>query len=337
MARRFTVRKSGVKKLAGLLALSSLGGAAAVAQPRDTPTSPQTARQALVEMFFGKTSGTFAKHLPAATLSAVEKAGALETLQQYSLLASQLQAKGKTLETFDTGSTLLVAEDVQSSQKFEILVDSDSLRGDEDNIEVSFQTYKDKQPQPTPFLPRMAFGMKMESGVWKLNDIQITVRLPLADPEFLKGLTQTMQARAQAASAAAIQSHSQPATAGLGSDAGVLAAMQSIIKAENIYSSTYGMIGYTCTLSDLDGFGGGEPNPHQAMLIPSGLASGKKYGYVFTLSACTGTPATTFRVVAVPSVNGLGRRALCSDQSGAIRYSADGNSATCIASGSPAQ
>ena len=318
-----------MRRFASKLVLTLLGATAAGAQPA------QTARQALLEMFFGKTSGTFARHLPAATLGALDKSGALATLQQYSLVASQLQTKGKNFETFESGSLLLVAEDSTSGQKFEIKVDNDSLRGDEDDIEVSFHIYKDKQPQQTPFLPRMTFGMKMESGIWKLNEVQVTVRVPLADPDFLKGVTEAMKARSGAAPA--MQPLKQASMTSLGSDASVLAAMQSILTAENTYSSTYPAAGYTCTLSDLDGFGGGAPNEHQAMLIPSGLASGKKYGYVFTLSGCTGTPATSFRLVAVPGVNSFGRQALCSDQAGPIRYSADGNPATCVASGIPVQ
>jgi hypothetical protein len=261
-------------------------------------------------------------------------------LQQYSLLASQLHTKGKDFETFETGSLLLVAEDSQSGQKFEIKVDKDALRGDEDDIEVSFHIYKDKQPQQTPFLPRMAFGMKMEAGVWKLNEIQVTVRIPLADPDFLKGMTEAIKARGAVATATPMlnqASMNQASLTSFGSDASVLSAMQSILKAENTYSNTYSAIGFTCTLSDLDGFGGGAPNEHQAMLIPSGLASGRKFGYVYTLSGCAGAPATTFRLVAVPGVSSLGRRALCSDQSGPIRYSADGNPANCIASGVPVQ
>src|ERR1051326_1481063 len=72
---------------------------------------PQTARQALLEMFFSKTQGQFVKHLPAATLAALEKSGALAGLQQYGLLASQFQAQGNNLQTFETGSILLSGED----------------------------------------------------------------------------------------------------------------------------------------------------------------------------------------------------------------------------------
>ena len=42
--------------------------------------APQTARQALLEMFFSSAPGTFAKHLPLATRTALEKSGALTTI-----------------------------------------------------------------------------------------------------------------------------------------------------------------------------------------------------------------------------------------------------------------
>jgi hypothetical protein len=43
----------------------------------ETASAPQTARQALLEMFFSKTPGTLVKHLPTVTLAALEKSGAL--------------------------------------------------------------------------------------------------------------------------------------------------------------------------------------------------------------------------------------------------------------------
>ncbi len=322
-----------MRRIATLLVFSALAAAPAWAQGPDTATAPQTARQALLDMFFGKTPGTFVKHLPAATLSTLEKSGALASLQPYSMLAGQIQTKGKGFETFETGSILLAADDPQSGRKFEITVENDSLQGDGDNIELSFQTYKHKQLQRTPFLPRMTFVMKMESGVWKLNEILVTVRLPLADPDFLKSITEGMKSRA--AATAAIQPQVQTSTTTFGADASVVAAMRTILTAEATYRSTYPAVGYTCALSDLDGFGGGEANEHQAMLIASGLASGKRFGYVFTLSGCSGTPASGFHLAAAPGGNSFGRRAFCSDQSGAIRHSADGNAATCFASGAP--
>lgn len=113
--------------------------------------------------------------------------------------------------------------------------------------------------------------------------------------------------------------------------------MRTILAAESTYSITYRSIGYTCTLSDLDGFGAADRNEHQAMLIPSDLAGGRRYGYSFTLSGCSGTPATGFELTAAPAGNSFGRRTYCADGSGTIRSSNNGNPATCLANGVPVQ
>jgi hypothetical protein len=298
---------------------------------------PQTARQALIEMFFSKTPGTFVKHLPVATTTAFAKSGALVSLQEYSLLANQIQAQSHNLQTFETGSVLLSGDDPKTGQKVEIIVVNDSLSGDQDDIELTSRVYKNGQAQPTPFMPQMTFSMKQEAQVWKLNEISFTIHVPLADPDFLKAITDKMTAQANTNSNATLTPRSEASAQPAGSDAMVIAAMRTILTAEATYANTYRTVGYTCTLSGLDGFGGGEANEHQAMLINSGLASGKKYGYVFTLSECTGTPATGFHLTATPNGNSFGRKAFCADQAGVIRSSDDGNAATCLASGAPVQ
>jgi len=302
-----------------------------------TASSPQTARQALIEMFFSKTPGTFVKHLPAVTRDTLEKSGAMAGLQQYSLLMSQIQTQGQNVQTFETGSLLLVAEDPKTGQKAEITVEKDTLRGDEDDIEVTFRTHKSGQEQSSPFTPQLVFAMKQEAQVWTLNEVSITLHLPLADPNLLKVITDGMKARQNANMSLVAQNATPSPVQPTGSDAMVLAAMRSILSAETTYASTYTNVGYTCTLSDLDGFGGGEPNEHQAMLINSGLASGRRFGFVFTLSGCAGAPAARFHLTVAPNGNAFGRKAFCSDQSGTIRSSADGNAENCLASGTPVQ
>src|SRR6266567_2308907 len=295
--------------------------------------APQTARQALLEMFFSKTPGTLVKHLPIATRSALEKSGALASLQQYSTMATQLQTQGKNLQTFETGSVLLAGDDPKTGDRFEITVENDALRGDQDDIDLSFQIYKNGKPERTPFMPQMMFSMKQEEKIWKLNEISVTIHLPLADPDFLKAFTEKMTPQVSGGGTAPAEISGQPA----GSDAMVMAAMRTILTAEVTYASTYPNVGFTCTLSNLDGFGGGDPNEHQAMLINSGLASGKRYGYVFTLSGCGGTPASSFHLTAVPGANTYGRKSFCADQSAVLRASGDGNAATCLASGAAVQ
>jgi len=298
--------------------------------------APQTARQALLEMFFSKQPGTFLEHLPAATRAMLEKSGALASLQQYSVLTGQLQKQGMSSQTFETGPVMLATEDPKTGKKFEIVVDKDSLQGEQDDIELSFHTYKDKQEQRIPFMPRIVCSMKMESGLWRLNEVSVTINLPLADPDLLKIVSDAMMARAAAANPLIHrQSQGELPIRAFGSDVSTLAAVRRIVAAETTYAAAYPAVGYTCTLSDLDGFGAAEANEHQAMLISSGLASGKHEGYSFSLSGCAGTPAASFHLTASPIGDSYGRRAFCTDQSGAIRSSADGNVATCLSSGTP--
>jgi hypothetical protein len=308
---------------------------AASAWAQQTAAAPQTARQALIEMFFSKTPGTLVKHLPMATRTAMEKAGELATLQQYSVLASQLQTQGQNVKTFETGSVLLATEDPKNDQKFEVTVENDALRGDQDDIELSFQVYKNGQAERKPFMPQMTLSMKQEAQVWTLNEISVTIHLPLADPDFLKTITEKM--KPQSGATGTFTPRTDISVQAAGSDAMVVSAMRTILTAEVTYASSYPAVGFTCSLSTLDGFGGGERNEHQAMLINSGLASGKRYGFVFTLSGCGGPPATSFYLTAAPNGNSLGRRTFCADQSGVIRSSNDGNPATCLAGGAPVQ
>jgi hypothetical protein len=289
-------------------------------------------------MFFSKTPGTFVKHLPLATQTALEKSGAMTTLQQYSLLATQFHVQGQNMQTFETGPIFLTGEDPKTGQKVEINVVSDQPQGDQDDIELSFQTYKSGQAQRTPFLPQITFSMKQEAQVWKLNEVSVTIHIPLADPDFLKAITDNVKPQAASTNLnGTFVPRSENSVSFGGSDAMVSAAMRTILAAETTYAKNYPAVGYTCTLSDLDGFGGGEPDEHQARLINSGLASGRKYGFVFTLSGCGASPASVFHFSATPNANTVGRKAFCADQSAVVRSSEDGNAANCFAHGTPAQ
>lgn len=313
------------------LTLAILCSTASLAQ--QNTAAAQTARQALMEMFFSKTPGTFVKHLPTATRTALDKAGVLKNLEQYSQMLSQFQAQGQNLQTFDTGSLMLTSDNPKTGQKSDITVEGDSLNGDQDDIDLAFHVYKDGKEQRMPLLRKITFSMKQEGEVWTLSDIAITIHVPLADPDFLKLITDN--AKPQSEASGTFVPHSETSVQPVGNDPMVIASMRTILTAEVTYATSYPMAGFTCSLSSLDGFGGGEPNEHQAMLISSGLASGKKYGYVFTISGCSGAPATTFHLTAAPNGNSFGRKAFCADQSAVIRSSDDGNAATCMAGGVP--
>jgi hypothetical protein len=327
------------KLLSVIVLLILVGGSSRAQQPA---VISQTPRQALLEMFFSKASGTFVKHVPATTLAALEKSGAMASLQQYSIFTAQLETQQSNLKTFETGSVLLSGQNPQTGEKIEIMVVNDTLRGDRDDIELSFQTYKNGAPEHTAFMPQLTFTMKREAQIWKLNEMSITIHLPLADPDFLKAVTEKMKPQMSAQPQVQVQpttfaQQHEPITPSAGSDETVISAMRTILSAEATYAQSYANVGYTCMLSDLDGFGGGEPNAHQAMLINSGLASGKRFGFVFTLTGCSGAPAKSFRLMAAPGGTTFGRKTFCADQSGAIRASESGTPERCFANGTPIQ
>jgi type IV pilus assembly protein PilA len=312
---------------------------------QETSAPPQTARQALMEMLFSKTKGTFWKHLPEATRAAFEKSGAVAAFHQYSTMVTQVQSS-QNMQTFETGAVMVAGEDPKTGNKFEMIVERDTLRGERDDIEVSFKTYKDGQPQRTPFMPNVTFSMKKEAQLWTLNEVSITIHLPLADPDMLKALTEKMQWKPEMHVQTALDNGASTETprpvltAGnvptdANSDTLVINAMRTIISAQNTYASTYPEVGYTCTLSNLDGFGAEEPGPHQAMLISSSLAGGRRYGYIFTLSGCAGAPAAKFLLTAIPNEPGLGRKVFCADASGEIRSTDESHASSCTATGIP--
>ena len=300
---------------------------------------PQNARQALLEMFFGK-PGSLEKHLPKATIKALREGSGNRPsmLDQFSMIPALANAQGNHIQTFETGSTLLSVDDERTQSKFEVTVENDDLRGDEDEILLAFHSTKDGQPAGTPFFPTLSILMKQETGIWKLNELSITLRVPLADPNFLKAMVTMSQQKATGLGAIAEpNSGPQVSTQARPNEASAMASLRAIVAAETTYANSYPAHGFTCSLSDLDGFGSDTPNEHQAMLIESGLASGKKAGYVFALTGCTGAPSSKFQIVAVPATPGAGTRAFCSDESGLIRYAGDGQSVTCVTSGKPLQ
>ena|SRR5579884_3145521 len=293
--------------------------------------APQTARQALIEMFFGKAPGSLDKHLPDAFREAIAKATAGQsnsTLATFALLAGQLQANGQELQTFEAGPVLLSIENPRLNSRFEIVIENDDLRSDEDDIEVSFRGYKDGQAQFTSLSPRLVFGMKQEKSIWRLSEITTTFKISLTDPEILKAIS-NWKPPAATYSATSTASSMQVAN-----DAGAISGVRSILKAETAYASTYGH-GYTCSLTDLGGMGGTERNDHQAMLIDPRLASGKKNGYLFAFSGCSGSSAARFTLTAIPA-EGVGK-VYCADHSGLVRWSDSGTAASCLSAGRPVQ
>ena len=274
---------------------------------------PQTARQALIEMLFGEAPGHLEKHLPDLTRQTLEKLGGTNGQSVpgvFSMLAAQAKNRREKLETFDSGSTFLTVEEPAGGgfEKMVITVEQDDLAGGEDNIELALHVFKDgKEETLVPQILRFTFSMKMESEVWRLNEVRATARFPIADPAFLKAVEEH-------------QLHQNEEMARW--------SVRSVVNAERLYQSAHG--GFACTLSALGSAGNGTGAKKRVYLYDSQLASGKKNGYAFAISDCD---TSHYRIAAGPVVPDSGQRAFCSDESGTLRSSADGKPTTCLASG----
>jgi hypothetical protein len=286
------------------------------------PPSPQTARQALIEMFFGTAANHLEKHLPDVTrktFKRMDSGNGQSFLGDLSSLASQAKAGGAKFETFDVGPTLLSLDEPfvgigdgagVGGQKVEITVERDDLTGDEDQLELALHmTRNGKEDTTLPFIPRFTFTMKMESDVWRLSEISVTARLPLTDPDFLNNIEERQRSQ---------------------NEQMTIWAVQQVTSAQKTYNSGHGR--FACTLTAL-GTGGKQPASGATFFDPE-LASGKKSGYIFAISGCD---VSHYKIVAEPELPDSGQRAFCSDEGGTIRAAADGKATTCLASGEPVQ
>ena len=283
--------------------------------PAQTPAPPQSARQALIEMFFGKGENDFAKHLPDAALQALIHKGETErtsVVLRISTIGRQLVAEGGGhIETFDEGATLLVSEPNPGHDKIEAIVEHDSLLGEEDEIELSFHYYKEGKMQTLPLVPRVTFTLKQEKEIWRLTEVTAAAHIPLTDPDYL----QELRREQNEANEGAAQSR-----------------VSNIAVSETSYATQHPDTGYTCTLATLF------PQTPATENGPSPFAedaSEESNGYRFAITGCVGTPATKFRVSAVPTEADAGQKTFCSDASGTLKFTTDGKSSTCFSQGQP--
>jgi type IV pilus assembly protein PilA len=112
-------------------------------------------------------------------------------------------------------------------------------------------------------------------------------------------------------------------------EASAVGSVRSINTAEVTYSSTYPDVGFTVTLAELGGDAATcatTATSTASCLVDSVLAGGTKSGYTFALAGGSGSvPEVTYTITGIPvTVGQSGQRAFYSDQSGVIRYKADG-------------
>lgn len=296
-----------------ILIVSVLNLNAQTPQPVQATPPPQTPRQALLEAFFGHREDHLERHLPEAAKKAFRQfdSSSPNFLSQLSMVTTQARAAGNALQILETGPVLLEAEQ-PGAEKFQVKVDRDELVGDEDEIDLSFHMSRNGKPEPLPFVPRLTFMMKMEADIWRVNEVSFQARLPLGDPDFLKDFVKQMQQK---------QRDSNQSFA--------LMNLNAIAQAENAYRPTSPDRGFSCSLSEL---ARAAKESENRFGMDESLATGKANGYIYAVTGCDGSH---YKVVAEPATPGSGQRAFCSDESGTVRYAANGKATTCLTSGKP--
>src|SRR5208337_627001 len=180
-------------------------------------------------------------------------------LSAFSMISGQMHANGQQFESFDAGPILFTTENPQAHSKLEVIVERDDLRGDTDEIELSFRAYKDGQLQTAGIDPRLTVAIQPEKKTWRLYDIKLSVGVSLTDPNFLKLLTTPV--RPPVTSVTSTQAPGGPTAnfSGLraSNETSAVASVRAINTAQASYSAAYPAHGFTCNLSDLGGLGGG--------------------------------------------------------------------------------
>jgi len=111
--------------------------------------------------------------------------------------------------------------------------------------------------------------------------------------------------------------------------------LRTLNTAESVYKSAYPGVGFACSLSQLGPpAGAGSASSAAAGLIDSGLASGVKAGYKFTIGKCDTQKgvAVNYQWLAAPLTSSAGQRFFCTDASGVIKFSAKDD---CLKNGTP--
>lgn len=302
-----------------ILLFAAIGASLPLRAQTQTPP-PQTARQALIEMFLGNGTDAFAKHLPESARKLLPHNGDepyASTVFRLSTFGRQMVLRGERMETFDAGPAILISEQSQGADKVEVAVEHDSLAGETDEIELSVHFYHDGRPQWMSVIPRLIFVLKQEKDIWRLIEITAVERVPLTDPDYLHGLRHQQQE---------------------GNESMAQMRINSIATAETGYAAKHPDRGYTCDLQTLftqepdDNSSDDNPEAPQVYYDP-GQGSSEWNGYRFALTGCEGSPGSKYQITAVPIDSDAGTKTFCADESGTMKSVRGVKVSTCFSRG----
>jgi hypothetical protein len=293
-------------------------------------TRDESPRQALIEMLSGG-EAQFKKHLT------LEMQSKLQNLMKSSpdnapnpLLAFTGAKSSNGFQSFDIGPILFAFTNPDEHERYEVEIDSDEQRGEEDTMGLSLHLVRNGVEREIPVGLKIVAKLRRQAGIWRLTALNLNASLPVGDPRILEKswwgptLSAVAATSEDTAAASAVVIDERPKM-------NPLRAVRMIGMAENLYAQIHPGAGYTCNLSNLVNIGKGMDEEGMYKFMDAEFASGLYNGYKFTLTGCERAPAKMFRVVAEP-VAGRGK-AYCSDNTNNLRAADAGRGSTCLVAG----
>lgn len=301
----------------------------------------QTPREALIEMIASPTPGTFQDHLLNETREKLVKLGQ-SAQQQFALPLMMMNAQthsNSDAKWNATGPVLVSFDTPKSGGSMEIHVDRDVIKGDRDEMDLSFHAIKDGHEDPMNVAPHLMVIMKSEENVWKLSEVGFSISVKLngalvdsIQKQMDQAATQMKVSSSIAPSdpfSPSVASEMHPSTVEFrppnASEKSALSGLKNMIAAENAFKVSNPQVGYTCTLSDL-----GTAVPAHAQVADVEWGPESQGVYRYSVYGCRGSVSSTFKLVAAPVNVRQGLRAFCADESGVLRFAEDGRGSTCL-------
>jgi hypothetical protein len=315
-----------VSRLGFIIVLPAVLISASFAQPAPEPA--QTPRQAIIEMFSGG-EGPFRKHLTVEMQKKLaEMTKGSSGVSPLQMLTAAKTSDPESFQAFELGPILFSFNNPQQHERYEVKINGEEPRGDEDVMELSLHLVRNGVEQEMPVGLRFVLNLKKQESLWRLTDLTFSATLPLGDPRILDkswwgpALFSSFSTTPDATPTIVVDERPKLSP---------LRAVRMIDMAESIYAQNHPGIGYTCTMADLVNVGKVLDEDGVYRFMDAEFAGGVYNGYRFTLGGCDRRPARSFHITAEP-VAGKGK-AYCSDHTSNLRASDDGRGVTCLIAG----
>ena len=148
----------------------------------------QSPRQALIEMLSGG-EAPFKKHLTLEMQSKLQnlmKSSPDNAPSPIQVLIGAKSPDATHFQSFDIGPILFAFSNPEQHERYEVEIDSDELRGEEDTMGLSLHLVRNGVEREIPVSLRILARLKRQAGIWRLTMLTMTTTLPVGDPRILE-------------------------------------------------------------------------------------------------------------------------------------------------------